>query len=147
MNHKRFSATLFGASYIRDFTVTLLVGHESSGRTRSIPWWNCHVMRRQVFSNNGIDYWLTRARRFPLPDSPGQVKLPVGQVDLDRFFFFISYKQIKEFQNSWSRASDDFEKRRALLTTMQDKHVPWGTISTTFAISVFRSNRKCKYAD
>ena len=33
----------------------------------------------------------TRARRFPLPDSPGQVKLPVGQVDLDRFFFFISY--------------------------------------------------------
>ena len=29
-----------------------------------------------------------RARRFPLPDGPGQVKLPVGQVDLDRFFFF-----------------------------------------------------------
>ena len=55
-----------------------------------------------------------KARRFPLPDSSGQVKLPVGQVDLDRFFFFISYKQIEEFQNSWSRASDDFEKRRAL---------------------------------
>ena len=55
-----------------------------------------------------------RARRFPLPDGPGQVKLPVGQVDLDRFFFFISYKQIEEFKNSWSRASDDFEKRRAL---------------------------------
>ena len=55
-----------------------------------------------------------RARRFPLPDGPGQVKLPVGQVDLDRFFFFISYKQIEEFQNSWSRESDDFEKRRAL---------------------------------
>ena len=35
-----------------------------------------------------------RARRFPLPDGQGQVKLPVGQVDLDRFFFFISYKQI-----------------------------------------------------
>ena len=55
-----------------------------------------------------------RARHFPLPDGPGQVKLPVGQVDLDRFFFFISYKQIEEFKNSWSRASDDFEKRRAL---------------------------------
>ena len=55
-----------------------------------------------------------RARHFPLPDGPGQVKLPVGQVDLDRFFFFISYKQIEEYQNSWSRASDDFEKRRAL---------------------------------
>ena len=58
----------------------------------------------------------TRARRFPLPHGPGQVKLPVGQVDLDRFFFFISYKQIEEFQNSWSWASDDFEKRRALST-------------------------------
>ena len=45
----------------------------------------------------------SRARRFPLPDGPGQVKLPVGQVDLDRFFFFISYKQIAEFQNYWSR--------------------------------------------
>ena len=56
-----------------------------------------------------------RARRFPLPNGLGQVKLPVGQVDLDRFFFFISYKQIEEFQNSWSRASDDFEKRRALM--------------------------------
>ena len=55
-----------------------------------------------------------RARHFPLPNGPGQVKLPVGQVDLDRFFFFILYKQIEEFQNSWSRASDDFEKRRAL---------------------------------
>ena len=58
--------------------------------------------------------WLFRARHFPLPDGPGQVKLPVGQVDLDRFFFFISYKQIEEFKNSWSQASDDFEKKRAL---------------------------------
>ena len=61
--------------------------------------------------------WLSdtnRARRFPLPDSPGQVKLPIKQVDLNKFFFFISYKQIKEFQNSWSRASDDFEKRQAM---------------------------------
>ena len=48
-------------------------------------------------------------------DGPGQVKLPVGQVDLDKFFFFISYKQIEEFQ---SRASDDFEKRRALQEPM-----------------------------
>ena len=41
--------------------------------------------------------WLIHCR-FPLPDGPGQEKLPVGQVDLDRFFFFVSYKQIKEFQ-------------------------------------------------
>ena len=40
-----------------------------------------------------------RACRFPLPDGPGQIKLPVGQVYLDRFFFFILYKQIAEFQN------------------------------------------------
>ena len=50
-----------------------------------------------------------RARRFPLPGGPGQVKLPVRQVNLNRFFLFISYKQIEEFQNSWSQASDDFE--------------------------------------
>ena len=61
-----------------------------------------------------IIYRFTRARRFPLPDSLGQVKLPVGQMDLNRFFLFIwiiSYKQFEEFQNSWSLASDDFEKR------------------------------------
>ena len=34
-------------------------------------------------------------------------------MDINRFFLFISYKQIEEFQNSWSRASDDFEKRQA----------------------------------
>ena len=61
-----------------------------------------------------IAYVTCRAHRFPLPDGPGQVKLPVGQVGLNRFFLFISYKQIEEFQNSWSRASDDFEKRQAL---------------------------------
>ena len=59
--------------------------------------------------------FFTRARRFPLPDRPGQVKLPVWQVNLNRFFFFIWYMKIEEFQNSWSRASDDFEKRRALV--------------------------------
>ena len=52
--------------------------------------------------------------RFPLPDGLGLVKLPVGQMDSNRFYLFISYKQIEEFQNSWSRASDDFEKRQAL---------------------------------
>ena len=57
----------------------------------------------------------TSDRHFPLPAGPGQLKLPVGQVDLNRFFLFISYKQIEEFQNYWSRASDDFEKRRALV--------------------------------
>ena len=34
---------------------------------------------------------LPKARRFPLPDGPGQVKLPVGQVDFNRFFFLTSY--------------------------------------------------------
>ena len=38
-----------------------------------------------------------RACLFPLPNGPEQVKRPVGQLDLDRFFFFISYKQIEEF--------------------------------------------------
>ena len=69
------------------------------------------IVRKSFSTENA---W-SRARRFPLPDGPGQVKLPVRQVDLDRFFFFISYKQIEEFQNSWSRASDGFEKRRALM--------------------------------
>ena len=58
---------------------------------------------------------IPRARHFPLPDGPAQVKLPVGKVDWNRFFLFISYKQIKEFQNSWSWASVDFEKRQALI--------------------------------
>ena len=64
---------------------------------------------------DGFLWPIFRARRFPLPNGPGQVKLPVRQVDLNSFFFFISYKQIKEFQISWSRASADFEKRRALI--------------------------------
>ena len=41
---------------------------------------------------------LNQGRRFPLPDGPGQVKLPVAQVDLNRFFLFISYEQIEEFR-------------------------------------------------
>ena len=71
------------------------------------PWWR-HQM--ETFSP-----LLARARHFPLPDGPGQVKLQVGQVDLNRFFLFISYKQMEELQISRSRASDDFEKRQALL--------------------------------
>ena len=70
----------------------------------------CKILKKIGCNDSAV----ARARHFPLPDGPGQVKLPVGQVDLDRFFFFISYKQIEEFQNSWSRASDDFERRRAL---------------------------------
>ena len=38
------------------------------------------------------------------------------------FVIFISYKEIEEFQNSWSRASDDFEKRQALCST---KYSEW----------------------
>ena len=73
---------------------------------------SCHVQ-------NCVVIWYTRARRFPLPDGPGQVKLPVGQVGLNKFFLFISYEQIEEFQISLSQASDDFEKRQALYTTME----------------------------
>ena len=62
-----------------------------------------------------IARFMGRARRFPLPNSPRQVKLPVGQVDLNRLFLFISYKQMEEFQNSWSQASDDFEKMQTLM--------------------------------
>ena len=70
--------------------------------------------------------FVLRARRFPLPNGPGQVKLPVRQVDLNRFFLFISYKQIKEYQNSWSQASDDFEKRQALVLIVA--HMSWTTL-------------------
>ena len=55
-----------------------------------------------------------RAHHFPLPDGLGQVKLPVRQVDFNRFFFFISYKQIEEFKKFLSWVSDYFEKRQAL---------------------------------
>ena len=37
-----------------------------------------------------------RAWHFPLPDSPGQVKLPIGQVGFDKDFFLKSYiKKVK----------------------------------------------------
>ena len=77
-------------------------------RLRSAVWWTvanhcCHYLNMKCCDI------APRARRFPLPYGPGQVKLPVGQVDLNRFFLFISYKQIKEFQNTWSRASDEFK--------------------------------------
>ena len=78
--------------------------HHSGGLAKAISCWG-----------KWSQWWLPRARCFPLPNSPGQVKLPVGQVDLNRLILFISYKQIEEFQNSWSWASDDFEKRQALV--------------------------------
>ena len=69
----------------------------------------CSVQLTHFLSVSHQGILSTRARRFPLPDGPGQVKLPVGRVDLNRFFLFVSYKQIKEFQNSWSRASNDVD--------------------------------------
>ena len=73
-----------------------------------------------LVSNTVISQHLfSRARRFPLPDGPGQAKLPVRQVDLNRVFLFNSYKQIDEFQNSWSRAGDDFEKRQAVVQVIR----------------------------
>ena len=82
------------------------LGTQASSATVMSSSQLCHIIFVRV----------TRARRFPLPHVTGQVKLPVGQVDLNRFFLFILYKQIEGFQNSWSRASDDFEKRQALVT-------------------------------
>ena len=40
--------------------------------------------------------------------------------------------QIEEFRNSWSRASDDFEKRRALISL---PYIIWPTSYTTLRIS------------
>ena len=77
--------------------------------------WDSRHEGLQLFRPS-FKHCLYRARRFPLPDGLGQVKVLVRRVDLNRFFLFISYKQIEEFQNSWSRASDDFEKREALLS-------------------------------
>ena len=57
---------------------------------------------------SGLVYMWPGAGRFPLHGGPGQVKLPVRQVDLNWFSLLISYKQIEEFQNYWSRASSDF---------------------------------------
>ena len=57
----------------------------------------CLLMLWRVRASSMV---LTRACRFPLPNRPGQVKLPVWQ-DLNRFFFFIWYMQIEEFQHSW----------------------------------------------
>ena len=78
---------------------------------------------------------------FPTARRPGAIKLPIEQVDLDRFFFFISYKQIEEFQNSWSRASDDFEKRRALVMVQQysRKICTWGLIEKRLGALKFKS--------
>ena len=77
---------------------------------------HCNNKPRQIGINSKTqkNIYINRARRFPLLDGPGQLKLPVGQVDFNRFFFFISYKQIEELQNTWSQASDKFEKRQAL---------------------------------
>ena len=58
---------------------------------------------------------LCRARHIPLPDGLGQVKLSVRQVDLDKFSsksYMIWYWKKSNFE---SRASEYFEKRRALL--------------------------------
>ena len=88
-------------------TVTLNEHHGISNHWQLDSFFNSMF---RTFEN-----WFSRARRFPLPDGPGQIKGPVGQMDLDRFLFFISYKQIEEFKDSWSQASDDFEKRQALV--------------------------------
>ena len=58
---------------------------------------------------------VTQGSLFPTARRPGASKTTSRASGFGQIFFLISYKQIKEFQSSWSRASDDFEKRRALL--------------------------------
>ena len=74
-----------------------------------------------MLRNQDIGCWwphtlFSRAHLFPLPDDQGQVKLPVRQVDLSKFFFFIPYKQIEKLQSSRSQASENFEERGALFS-------------------------------
>ena len=61
-------------------------------------------------SHVSCEWYAGRAHYFPLLDGPGQVKLPVGQVDLSNFCFFILYKQIEELQNSIGRAKKNLRK-------------------------------------
>ena len=49
-----------------------------------------------------------RAGHIPLPDGPGQVKLPVGRVDLSKVSFYTLYKQIEKIEQFWSQASEFF---------------------------------------
>ena len=51
---------------------------------------------------------------FPTARRPGASKTTNRATGFGQIFLYFIYKQIEEFQNSWSRASDDFEKRRAL---------------------------------
>ena len=67
-----------------------------------------------------------RARHIPLPDGQGQVKLSIGQVDSDKFFFYIIYDLVlKKKTNFESRASEYFEKRRALKLSMLWFETKW----------------------
>ena len=56
-----------------------------------------------------------RAWHIPLPDSLGQVKLPVGQVDLSKVFFYILYEQIKKMWNIGNQAIRIFRLLPALM--------------------------------
>ena len=86
-----------------------------------------------------------RARRFPLPDRLGQVKLPVWQVDLNRFFFFIWYMQIEEFakfleSGKWwfcEKASPDLTRHGNKLADQSDVAgaLPVGVAPTTSSFS------------
>ena len=48
------------------------------------------------------------ARQIPLPDNLWQVKLPVGQVDLNKVFFDILSKQMEEMHNYERWESEKF---------------------------------------
>ena len=50
----------------------------------------------------------------PLPNGPGQVKLPVGQVDLGKVFFLIIYDLYGKMRNSGSWASENLLIHQAL---------------------------------
>ena len=95
-------------NWLEPWLATLNTSGVAGAGTLHISGWPWHMWMMIVTYPNdclkSVRWMVTylhitgRTVRFPLPDSPGQVKLPVGQADLDRFFFFISYKQIEEFQ-------------------------------------------------
>ena len=62
-----------------------------------MAWWHMEPGICTRRDNWQSDLWRMRDQYIPLLGSPGQVKLPVGQVDLSIDFFHILYKQIINF--------------------------------------------------
>ena len=72
-------------------------------------WWTMKVFRL---------HWIFRTQHIPLPDGLGQVKLPLGQVDLNKVFLYILYKEHMNMHNFGIWASKKFEICQALILHM-----------------------------